>query len=92
VRVGERIGARVGQAEGVIQLAIDQQPAIGGDYTAAKLEYHTAVEIEPQRPSSRFTRQVHYHCSPWTADKLLTLYPNPVTDAANHCVIGGMRV
>jgi hypothetical protein len=29
-----RIGASVGQAKGVIQLAIDQQPAIGGGHTA----------------------------------------------------------
>jgi hypothetical protein len=47
VRIGERTGARVGEAERVIQLAIDQQPAIGGDHTAAKLEHQTAVEIEP---------------------------------------------
>jgi hypothetical protein len=62
-RIAERIGARVGQAEGVIQLATNQQPAIGGDRTAAKLEQQTAVEIEPQRLATPFTHRVRH---PWS--------------------------
>jgi hypothetical protein len=34
-----------GQSEHVIQLAIYQQPAIGGDCGAAKFQHHTAVKI-----------------------------------------------
>jgi len=37
-RIGERIGSRVGQAQRVIQFAIGQQPGIGGDCGAAKLQ------------------------------------------------------
>ena len=51
--IGERIGASVGQAEGVIQLAIDQQPAIGGDRGTAKLQHQTPVETELQRAPAR---------------------------------------
>lgn len=38
VRIGERIGIRVGQAQRIIQLAVGQQPGIGGDRRAAKIE------------------------------------------------------
>jgi hypothetical protein len=54
-RVGERIGPRVSQAHRVIQLAIRQQPGIGGDRRAAKLQHHATVEIEPQRTPVCFT-------------------------------------
>ena len=46
-RIGEHVAAGVGQAQRVIQLAIRQQPGIGGDHAAAKLEHQAAVEIEP---------------------------------------------
>ena len=49
---------RVGQAQRVIQLAIRQQPGIGGDHAATKLEHQTPVEIELQRAPVRFTRRV----------------------------------
>jgi hypothetical protein len=59
-RVGERVATRVGQPEGVIQLAIGQQSRIGGDHAAAKLKQQTTVEIEPQRTPVRFTRRVRH--------------------------------
>ena len=59
-RVGQRIGTRVGQAQRVIQLAIGQQPGIGGDRGAAKLQHQTTVEIEPQSAPVRFTRRVRH--------------------------------
>jgi len=42
-RIGERIATRVSQAHRVIQLAIRQQPGIGGDCAAARLEHHATV-------------------------------------------------
>ena len=51
VPIGERIGTRVGQPERIIQLAIGQQPGIGGDRGTAKLQQQTTVEIEPQSAS-----------------------------------------
>ena len=61
--IGELVTGRVGQAQRVIQLAIGQQPGIGGDRSAAKLKHQAAVEIEPQRTPIRFTRRVR-HCYP----------------------------
>jgi hypothetical protein len=37
-----------------------QQPGIGGDRGAAKLEHQPAVKIEPQRAPIRFTRRVRH--------------------------------
>jgi hypothetical protein len=61
--IGEHVATRVGQAQRVIQLAVGQQPDIGGDRGAAKLEHQPAVKIEPQRLAARSTRRVR-HCCP----------------------------
>jgi len=45
------------------QLAVCQQPGIGCDRRAAKLQQQTTVEIDPQRTLIRFTRRVP-HCDP----------------------------
>ena len=63
--VGEHIGTRVGQAQRVIQLAIGQQPGIGGDRGTAKLRHQTPIEIELQRTPTRFTRRVRHRRSAW---------------------------
>src|SRR5271170_7052471 len=65
-RIGKHIGTRVGQAQRVIQLAIGQQPGIGSDHAAAKLENQTPVEIEPQRTPVRFTRRVRHRRPAWS--------------------------
>ena len=46
-RIGERIGRCVGQTHHVIQLTVRQQPGIGGDRRAAKLQQQATVKIEP---------------------------------------------
>jgi hypothetical protein len=46
-RVGQSIGACVGQSQAVVQLAIGKQPCIGSNRRAAKLKHQAAVEIEP---------------------------------------------
>ena len=57
-RVRQSIGARVGQAQRIIQFAVSQQPGIGGDRGAGKSQQQTTVEIEPQGAVVRFTRRV----------------------------------
>jgi hypothetical protein len=59
-RISERVGSCVAQAENVIQLAIGQQPGVGRDRGAAKLEHQPAVKIEPQRTPVPFTRRVRH--------------------------------
>jgi hypothetical protein len=54
-RVRQRFGTGVGQAQRVIQLAVSQQPGIGGICGAAKLHQQTPVEIEPQSALVRLT-------------------------------------
>jgi hypothetical protein len=67
--VRESIGARVGQAQRVIQLAV-RRPRIGGDRGAAKLQPQTTVEIQPQTALVRFTHRVRHRC--------------PIRSPANH--------
>ena len=57
-RISQPIGTRVGQVERVIQFAVSQQPGIGRDRGAAKLQEQTTVEIQPQSALIRFTRRV----------------------------------
>jgi hypothetical protein len=58
--IGERVRTRVGQPHRVIQLAIGQQPGIGGDHGATELEHQPAIEIEPERTPIRFTHRVRH--------------------------------
>ncbi len=58
-RIREHLARPHGQPQRVVQLAIRQQSGIGRDHSAAKSQHQTAVEIESQRPASRFTRRVH---------------------------------
>ena len=59
-RLCQSLAAACGQCEHVVQLAIRQQSAIGGDRRAVEPEHHSPVEIEPQRPAVRFTRRVRH--------------------------------
>jgi hypothetical protein len=60
VRIGARIACNHRQAEHVIEFAIGQQSGIRGHHRAAKLEHETAVKIEPESPTIRFTRRVRH--------------------------------
>jgi hypothetical protein len=55
----ERRCSYSGEAEGVVQLAVGEQAAVGGDPGAVELELEPAVERDPQG-SSRFTRRVRH--------------------------------
>src|SRR5437764_11923672 len=69
--LGQFLAAACGQSEHVVQFAIGEQSAIGGDHGTAKLEQQTAIKIEPQRLAFWFTRPP----SPLrqTYDKILNL-------------------
>src|SRR5262245_42788410 len=47
-RIGEHLTSQHGQAKRVVKFAIGEQPGIGGDDTAAKLQRQAAVKIEPK--------------------------------------------
>ena len=57
--LGEGRRGRRGQAEGVVQLAVGEQAAVGGDPGAVELELEAAVEGDPQG-LFRFTRRVRH--------------------------------
>jgi hypothetical protein len=48
-----------GQVEGVVQLPISEQPAVGGDLGPVELELEPAVEGDPKR-FFRLTRRVRH--------------------------------
>ena len=72
-RLRQSLAAACGQCEHVVQLAIRQQSAIGGDRRAVEPEHHSPVEIEPQRPAVRFTRRVRHGC--------------PVRSRTRYCIL-----
>jgi len=49
-----------GQAEGVVQLAIGEQPTIRGDPSAMEFQLDPAVEGDPERRLFAFTRRVRH--------------------------------
>jgi hypothetical protein len=46
--IGEHRTSQRGQAKRVVKFAIGEQPGIGDDDTAAKLQRQAAVKIEPK--------------------------------------------
>jgi hypothetical protein len=61
-RVGQVLTRDLHQSEGIVQLAIGQQPCIGGDAGTVELQLETAVEIEAGGVGFRFTRWVRHDC------------------------------
>src|SRR5216683_2865185 len=47
-RLGQSMAAARRQSENVVQFAVGEQSAIGGDHRTAKLKHQPAVEIEPR--------------------------------------------
>ncbi len=62
---GEQPAGHVGQTDRIIQLAIGSQPGIGRNRGATKSQHQPAVEIDPQRTPTCFTRRVRYCRSGW---------------------------
>jgi len=50
--------ANLGQTKGFVKLSIDKHTAVGGDLGTIKFQLQTAVEIDPQREMTAFTRWV----------------------------------
>jgi hypothetical protein len=63
-RIGEHLTSQAGQAEHVVEFAIGEQPGIGGDDRAAKLQGQAAVKIETKCTRFRFTRSVRHRDLP----------------------------
>jgi len=57
--IDESVGT---ETQGVVQLAIGEQPCIGRDRGAAKLKHHAAIEIELQSAPVGFIRRVSRSC------------------------------
>ena len=59
----ENIPSNFGQAKRVIKLSIGEKPTVGSDLVTVKFQLQTAVEINPQRSLSAFTRWVTWSAS-----------------------------
>ena len=59
----ENIPGGIGQAKGIIKLSIGEKPSVRGDLGTVKFQLQTAVEINPQRSLSAFTRWVTWSAS-----------------------------
>ena len=60
--VDEAFSGDLGQAQHVFTFSIGKQRRIRSDLGTVKFQLQTAVEIQPQNPLFRFTRQVrHYY-------------------------------
>jgi hypothetical protein len=84
-RIGEHLTRQRGQPERIVKFAIGEQPGIGGDHGAAKLEHQAAVKIEPDGIRFRFTRSPSP--PPAIQDKLLCAISEsrrPLRKSARH--------
>jgi hypothetical protein len=59
-----RVSGHVGQPESIIQFPVRQQPSVGSDLGTMELKLQAAVKIQPQNPTSRFTRRVRHINTP----------------------------
>ena len=57
------LGLFLPQAKGIIKLSIGEKPSVRGDLGTVKFQLQTAVEINPQRGLSAFTRRVTWGAS-----------------------------
>ena len=57
-QVRQRRAAQISQVKNLVQLAIGQEPSVGGDLATVEFELQAVVEIEPIMRRSGFTRRV----------------------------------
>src|SRR6266446_9933298 len=91
-RIGEHLTSQRGQPKRIVKFAIGEQPGIGGDHEAAKLEHQAAVKIEPDGIGFRFTRWVRHRRLPPSRISRCALYLNRGDRCGNQSVIRGMQV
>ena len=61
----EQLGDRdIGQPKRIIEFAVGEQAAVGGDPGAVKFELDPAVEIDPKRLRCRFTHRIRHDRTP----------------------------
>ena len=58
--VGEYAPGNFAQSDRIIQFPVRQQPSIGSDLGTMELKLQPTVKIQPQNPTSRFTRRVSH--------------------------------
>src|SRR5215831_4099907 len=91
-RIGEHLTRQHGQPEHIVKFAIGEQPGIGGDHGAAKLEHQAAIKIEPDGIRFRFTRWVRHRRLPSSRISRCALYLNRGDRWRNQSVIRGIQV
>src|SRR5262249_35851747 len=91
-RIGEHLTRQRGQPERIVKFAIGEQPGIGRDHGATKLEHQAAIKIEPDGIRFRFARWVCYRRLPASRISRGALYLNRGPRWRNQSVIRGMQV
>ena len=54
----QHAAGQIGQPQCIVEVAVGEQPGVGGDAATVELQLQAAVEIAPQGPVIRFTRWV----------------------------------
>src|SRR5271167_3177253 len=89
--LGQSLATARRQRERVVQFAISEQSAIGGDHRTAEPKHQAAVEIEPQRAPVRFTRRVRHRRPVRSRTTCCILYDNQDNCAAKYGIIREIR-
>jgi len=58
--VGENIARHREKTQRVVEFATSKQPGVRSHHRSTELKQQAAVEIDPERPIVRFTRQVRH--------------------------------
>ena len=81
----EELGDRdLGEPEGVVELTVGEQAAVGGDPGTVEFELDPAVESGPQRQLSGFTRRVPHDHAPSVVPSLLTALAKSGDNVTRH--------
>ena len=88
-RIGEGVGTRVGQCQRVVQLAIGEQPGIGRDRGAAKLQIRRRSKSSLSVPDP-----LHPPGPPFAAPKMSRVPPlfETTYDNLHKIKLGAIRV
>ena len=61
--VSEKTSGNLGQAKGIVKFPVGAQPGVRSNLGTMEFKLQTAVEIDPQRGLSAFTRRVTWGAS-----------------------------
>src|SRR5215212_1501817 len=90
---------QIDQPQRIVEVAVGEQPGVGGDAAAVELQLQAAVEIDPQGPVVRFTRRVFHGAatedaaSCWKADQISLIRAStmPAIRGIRAKAVGGAR-